>query len=412
MNSKIVRNRKNNNKILSISLMAILVISLSMAFAQTTSAQIGVIQPEKTGGYISVAPTLIGVGQTLTVNLWVVPEPTLANDLPGFYGFKGITVTFIRPDGTKDTFMPTDETGVYPAGATQAGGWIYFFYQPQMAGNWSVSFTMPAQNITDTVYSPDYGNVTQYTACTSNSFSFTVQAGTVLAGLLNGYPWAELPNSNVYWSYPINDNNREWSAISGDWTGVINTMAVVNSPTQLRWQPYGTGPNTAHIVWVNPLKEGGIIGGQYGSLSYTGGLVNSGPITVPVIEGMAYVNLPNTTPLTGFSTTQPGGVVGQFECINENTGKVLYVANGTVTYAIHLPGNTYQQASAAATAEGAPVVLPGSSGSLEFPYLWGTATVTGATNQGGLLNGIANSTIYWNYYDPLLVCLEHDACSQ
>ena len=48
---------------------------------------------------------------------------------------------------------------------------------------------------------------------------FTVQTGTVLAGLLNGYPWSPLPNSNVYWSYPINSNNREWNAISGDWLG-------------------------------------------------------------------------------------------------------------------------------------------------------------------------------------------------
>ena len=200
-----------------------------------------------------------------------------------------------------------------------------------------------------------------------------------MAGLLNGYPWAQLPNANVYWSYPINDNNREWSAISGDWTGVTSTMATVNSPTQLRWQPYGSGPSTPHIVWNNQLKEGGIIGGQYGSLSYIGGIVNSGPITVPVIDGMVYANLPNTIPLTGFSTTQPGGVVGQFECISLTTGQVMYVANGTISYGIDLPGNTYQQASAAANAEGAPVTLASSSGSLEIPYLWGTATVTGAT---------------------------------
>ena len=45
-------------------------------------------------------------------------------------------------------------------------------------------------------------------------------------------------------------------------------MATVNSPTHLRWQPYGSGPNTAHIVWNQPIKSGGIIGGDYGSLSY------------------------------------------------------------------------------------------------------------------------------------------------
>ena len=84
-----------------------------------------------------------------------------------------------------------------------------------MAGNWSVTFTMPAQNITD------YTGTVQYSGCTSNTADFTVQTGTVKAGLLNGYPWAQLPNSNVYWSYPINSNNREWSAISGDWLGVV-----------------------------------------------------------------------------------------------------------------------------------------------------------------------------------------------
>ena len=72
---------------------------------------------------------------------------------------------------------------------------------------------MTAQNITD------YSGIVQYQGCTSNTAYFTVQTGTVLAGLLNGYPWAALPNANVYWSYPINSNNREWSAISGDWLG-------------------------------------------------------------------------------------------------------------------------------------------------------------------------------------------------
>ena len=251
MNSNI-KNRKTKNKILSIALMAILTISLSMALASTTSAQIGVTQPEKTAAYMTVAPTLVGVGQTITCNLWVNPQPTLPNDEPGYYGYKGISVTFVRPDGTKDTFAPTDATGAYPAGMTESNGAIFFYFSPSMAGNWSVSFTMPAQNLTDTEWSPDLGNVTQYTGCTSNTFSFAVQTGIVLAGLLNGYPWQPLPNANVYWSYPINANNREWNAISGDWTGTAITAATVTAPDDLRYQPYGPGPATAHIVWSQP----------------------------------------------------------------------------------------------------------------------------------------------------------------
>ena len=364
----------------SLSLILILAMTVIIAFAQPGLAQIGVIQPERTSGYISAAPLLIGVGQPLTVNLWIFPLPTLPNDQPGFYGFKGISVTFVKPDGTKDTFMPTDGTGVYPAGQTQAMAALYFFYTPNMAGNWSLSFTMPAQSITDTVYTQDLGNSTQYTGCTSNTAYFTVQTGTVLAGLLNGYPWAALPNANVYWSYPINANNREWNAISGDWLGSALTVPTVNNPTQLRWQPYGSGPGTAHIVWTNQNREGGIIGGEYGSLNYIGGIVNSGQATgIVVMDGNVYTNIPNTTPV--------GQPVGQFRCINEATGQVMYQVNGSITYGIHLPGNTYQQSTAVSTSEGGLVTLPSSSGSLRLPYLWGSVTF--------------NGSVYWNYYDPL-----------
>ena len=383
MNTNLVINtskiRGYKNAFYAVSLILIFAVSIGMTFVPTASAQSGVPQPEKTAGYISVAPTLIGVGQQLTVNTWVEPLPTTYNYTAYWNGFYGLTVTFVRPDGTKDTFMPTDGTGGYAAGEMQSLGALFFFYTPEMAGNWSVSFTLPAQNITW------QDGTVQYAGCTSNTATFTVQTGIVLAGLLNGYPWAPLPNSNVYWSYPINDNNREWHAISGDWTGVTTTMATVNSPTQLRWQPYGSGPNTAHIVWRQPLKSGGIIGGAYGSTSYQG-LAVSGAINFPaaaytnnefIMDGMVYDCIPDTQAY--------GLSYGQFECINEATGQIMYVANGTVTYGIHLPGNTYQQSSTAVAVGEAITLLAGSYGSYQYPYLWGTYTV----------NGI----VYWDYYD-------------
>src|SRR4030067_653035 len=233
----------NKRTICSLSLILILAVSMIMAFAQPTLAQIGVPQPEKTTGYIDVAPRLLGVGQEATVNLFIYPIPTNYIYRPYYDGYRGVTVTFVKPDGTKDSFMPVDGTHQYAPGQTQSLGAIFFFYKPNMAGNWSVSFTMPAQNITDTTGNPPYGTVLMQ-GCTSKSTSFTVQTDPVLAGLLNGYPWSPLPNPNVFWSYPINANNREWSQISGDWIGTS-----ANNPTQLRWQPYGQGPNTGHIVW-------------------------------------------------------------------------------------------------------------------------------------------------------------------
>ena len=104
-----------------------------------------------------------------------------------------------------------------------------------MAGNWSVTVSMPAQNLTD------YTGTIQWTACTSQPYYFTVQTAPVNAGLLNGWPYSPLPNSNVYWNYPINSNNREWAAIAANWGAMYTTSSS--------WQPYGSGPSTGHILW-------------------------------------------------------------------------------------------------------------------------------------------------------------------
>jgi hypothetical protein len=378
-------NIRNKKAFFSLSLILLLATTLLMAFAQPSLAQVGIAQPEKTTGYISVAPTLIGVGQEATVNVWAFPLPTTYNNAAYWRGFFGVTVTFVKPDGTKDAFMPVDGTGGYIAGQMTSLGSMYFFYKPDLAGNWSVSFTMPAQNITD------QSGTVQYLGCTSNTAYFTVQTEPVLAGLLNGYPWAQLPNPNVYWSYPINSNNREWSQIASDWTGISSTMAMVQSTTALRWQPYGSGPNTGHIVWKQQVKEGGIIGGDYGSLSYVGNSASyAAIISFPVVmDGMVFTNILNTAAVntaSGASNT-PGvnNAPGQFRCTDLATGKVLYQVNGSITGGIHLPGTTYQQASAA---QGdAQVLLESSYGSYVQPYVFGAFNVGGAT--------------YWNYYDPL-----------
>ncbi|HLN46119.1 MAG TPA: PQQ-binding-like beta-propeller repeat protein [Candidatus Sulfotelmatobacter sp.] len=351
----------NKKTITSISLILLLTMTLTIAFVQPSLAQVGVLQPEKTVGYITVAPTLVGVGQNLSVNLWVYPMPTNYAYQPYYRGFTGVTLTFVRPDGTKDTFMPVDGTGSYVPGQTQALGAIYFFYAPNMAGNWSVSFAMPTQNLTDNT-----GTV-QYLGCTSNTFHFTVQTEPVLAGILNGYPWSPLPNPNVYWSYPINSNNREWYQISGDWLGSASTLGPVVGPGQRLWQPYGSGPNTGHIVWKQPLRAGGIIGGDCGTVSYG---AQGSAIGTTVMDGRLFVGIPNTS---------------TFECIDLATGKILYTMNGSIAAGgfgsylagLHFPGSASTQSYLDPS-----VLLESSYGHSPTPYLF------------------QSSGSAWNYYDP------------
>ena len=374
MNLGINKSKIKGNKkaILSFSLILILAIPLIVAFAQPALAQVGVPQPENTSGYIDVSPHLLGVGQQATVNLFIYPIPTNYAYQAYYDGYRGITVTFVRPDGTKDTFTPTDATGVYAAGQTQSLGAIYFFYSPTMAGNWSVTFTMPAQNLTDV------SGTVQMSGCTSQPAYFTVQTGTVLAGLLNGYPWAQLPNSNVYWSYPISSNNREWNQISGDWLSQTSTGAIVNSATIERWQPYGTGPNTAHIVWdYSGYRIGGIIGGDYGSLSYGTMSTKENAYATVILDGKLYqntvINVPSATTTSIASTAQ-------FQCIDLATGKLLFTAPGAFSCGVHLPLNAFVQSGYSPTGN---VVLESSYGNAQNPYLFQSSGTT------------------WNWYDPL-----------
>ena len=150
-------------------------------------------------------------------------------------------MTFTSPAGTSSTMTPTDGVGTYPAGVTDALGTMYFYWAPDAAGNWSVTFSMPAQNFTDVT-----GTV-MYKACTSQPFYFTVQTAAVNAGLLNGWPYSPLPNSNVYWSYPINSNNREWSAISGNWLSPTLFPNMNGVLPAIRSAPNNGA--TGHILW-------------------------------------------------------------------------------------------------------------------------------------------------------------------
>jgi len=210
---------------------------------------------------------------------------------------------------------------------------------------------MPAQNITDS------SGTVQFLGCTSGTAYFTVQTDQVLAGLLNGYPWAPLPNPNVFWSYPINTNNREWYQIAGDW--------IASSRTKGRWQPYGTGPNTGHVLWKQQVRRGGIIGGDYGTYSFV-----STNIGAQIMMGKVYINIPNTSPT-------------EYMCIDEATGQILYRTNGSISSGLHISSTAYTQASSTNL-----VCLEGSYGNNYTPYLYMSTTLPG------------NGTV-WNLIDPL-----------
>jgi outer membrane protein assembly factor BamB len=283
----------------AVALFTMFLISATMISIPTTNAQIAV--PErKTAGYISVNPHTIGLNQELTVNLWIYPAPAGPHFEAGYTNptyFHNITVTFARPDGTKDTFMPLDGSSTENSSlGIEEVGTMWFLYKPNQVGTWTAEFSFPGETYAALGYS------VYYTPVTSQSVTFTVQKDAVQVGLQP----VSLPTG--YWTRPINAENREWSQISGA-SGLINSISFTYG--FFKYSPYTTAPNSPHIIWTNEASIGGLVGGEYGALSYGAG----GGSPAVIMDGKVYYNM-------------PGNV---FRCVDLRTGELLWTMPGAIS---------------------------------------------------------------------------------
>ncbi len=357
---------RKTHVLVSIALILLLASSAIMAVMPSVDAQ---IPSRKTTAYISVAPKTAGVGQALTVNLWIYPSPATRYYNWQDQGFSGITVTFTRPDGSEDTFMPVDGSGGLAAGETEMIGAIWFNYKPNQAGTWSAKFTCP-----QTMFGSG-DEAIYYDACTSQSVTFTVQNDPVNAGLLNGWPWAALPTG--YWEFPINAENREWYQISGGW------LQVGYDASASGYNAYSKAPNSAHVVWTREVGRGGLIGGPWGSFSFEERSQGNSPF---VMQGKLFVNQANS----------------MFQCIDLRTGELVYEASGAITLAQDLRQTTRDATRNTPETQGASVI----------PYLWQLSSYS--WTQYNPYNGAVIATLTkvpgsmttrWSEGDPVVYCI-------
>src|SRR4030067_1866929 len=257
-----IKNLMNTKSLTAISMLLLMALML-MTILPAVNAVFISTEPRKTSAQISVKPTVIGKGQQLTVNLFVWPPPpppdyyARGSEVQEMY-YENLTVTFTRPDGTKDTFMPVNpslaKAGDPTPGRTESTGGTYFSYYPNQVGTWGISFSHPGTTFYLS-YDPTVGVF--YEAATSKTITFTVTEEKQTGGVLDGSPYSPLPTG--YWTSPVSPNNREWSEISGPWlqTGYDATISNFN--------PYSTAPETAHIAWKEAYDMGGIVGGDWGA---------------------------------------------------------------------------------------------------------------------------------------------------
>jgi hypothetical protein len=222
------------NKIaIAIALLLTLIAGLLVPYAQIANADY------QNYAYITVAPDLVGVGQTVTVLFFqTIPCPTASEGFNPATNWNNYNVLITTPTGKTENFGP------YTSDAT---GGAFFTYTPNEIGTYKLDFTFPGQTVVK-------GPKTFVFKPSSATTNFTVQEEP-----LSGYQTPPIPTD--YWTRPIYGENRGWYVIGGNWLrSNYNNTGTFN--------PYTTAPNTAHIVWARNQYMGGVVGGDMGDRTY------------------------------------------------------------------------------------------------------------------------------------------------
>jgi hypothetical protein len=233
-----------------------------------------------TWAYLSVNPNPVGVGQRVSVSMWVdkpMPEATQPNDIKRH----DYQLTITKPDGTteaKKFSYIIDSTGVetYFFTPDQVGTYKFDFHYPGEVYTWSA--TAAQRVFTGDIFQP----------ADSKTVTLTVQQEQLPAAITS-YPLPE-----EYWTRPIEGQNTDWYKIGSNFLGTASCQIYAGYVTT-----ESSAPNTPHIMWNKQLErgEGGVVGSGlseeipgetfYGGLSYQGRFSN--PI---IIAGTLFYDLP------------------------------------------------------------------------------------------------------------------------
>ncbi|MGA2680425.1 MAG: PQQ-binding-like beta-propeller repeat protein [Candidatus Bathyarchaeia archaeon] len=297
-----------------------------------------------TYAYISAEPTPIGVGQTLTIYMWLnmiygvgydsgAASAVSYSALYNSYRWQNYNLTVIDPSGkVSTTIFPT----VTDPTANQ-----FTTYTPAAVGTYTFIFTFPGQvygangdGKPGSVVAGDYYEPSQV------STTVTVQQNPIPAAIGS----SPLPTS--YWTRPIYGENTAWYTISSNWLGTGAPVSPVTGSGDLtafstgsggwgsdveRYPGDAVGPLTGHVMWTKPIQEGGVVGGnlfQTGQgAGYFEGSAYCQRITNPIIcNGILYYNPP---------VSFTGSTSGPCTAVDLATGKTLWTSTqiGTLSFA-------------------------------------------------------------------------------
>jgi len=262
--------------------------------------------------FIDASPNPVGVGQTIYLSaIFARPVPT-SSALNGDM-YLGITIKVTDPNGVVTTLGPHD--------GGMIGGWATTF-TPTVAGTYTAQAFYPGQVLNGTnpynsIPGGYHAELRGSTMDPSNStvVPFVVQTDPVTAK----YITPGLPTQ--YWTRPVNALNWNWGAsTASNWLGLDATGFCVSGKYDASgcYQPYGIGPNTAHILWSKGTREGGQPGGPISSDPTTAFSTTS--VVINMYDGAIIMNgIMYYTLHYGYS-----GTVYGWEALDLKTGNLVW----------------------------------------------------------------------------------------
>ncbi len=291
----------NRDKIATtIALIAILSLPALMSTMQSANAANFPPTTYPTYCFLTVNPNPIGIAQRLSVNFWLdKPTPNAAG--PAGDRWQGITVIVTKPDGTTETKGPFTFDAV-------GSGWTDYY--PRDVGKYTFQMKFPGQWVNYTSMGNTYQNY--YSPSEGAKVPLTVQTDPIPY-------WKDLTLPTGYWTRPLNAEFRGTASIASYWLAAGSTGP--HGPRAYNWlgnfQPYGTAPNTAHVLWTKEIAFGGSVGGQFGvngDAVYYPGETYERKFQPPIImQGRLYYNVRLGSSLWA-----------GFTCVDLNTGETIW----------------------------------------------------------------------------------------
>jgi outer membrane protein assembly factor BamB len=275
------------------TLAMLLLLSFTVSLIATIPLSNGAYDKKPTYAFCNATPNPVGVGQETLIHLGI-SEATNGT----YWQWKGLTVTVKDPDGKEKTLGPfnTDSTG--------GTGTVLI---PDKVGTYELQTHFPEQKMV-----PGFSAVERTYAASDSPICYLV----VQEDPIPYFPPFPLPTE--YWNRPINSQFYEWAPLTGQWLRPAGSYSM--PPIEKFHEGNSDAPETAHILWTTEYAEGGMAGGEQGTMGYEMGDAYVGKfLGTVVINGVMYYNQ--------YQSTGGTGVEQNVIAVNLKTGEQLWTRN-------------------------------------------------------------------------------------